>query len=269
MWLRSGKRSVLVWGVVIGILLLFKDANPVSAERVRCFLVSNAGVAEVNGEYQVVGRRHDRPVYKHKRKAFYISYDAFGYGEEWNLTDEIGGGMDLYFFPSSSEEVPVGRWRHGLRGRFPGPNVEEIPCRGEDALTAVVGLSFYETASGVLGGVGVYTPASFTDGSLIFRKIPPSLAPRSEEYAFHSRAVEVAIQDHSGHPYRRFKGLLYIFFNLDSQTSSLWQTGQLRILKFYRYRWIELPTFYVDAGPNGRVTALMYGPGVFILGTSR
>ena len=261
------KRSVLVLGVVMGILSLFMGVSPVSAERVRCFLVSNAGVAEVNGEYQLLGRRNNRPVYKHRREAFYISYDAFGYGGEWNLTNEVGGGLDLYFFPSMSQDVPVGRWRHGLRGRYPGPNVEEIPCGGEDAMTAVVDLNFYKTALGALGGVGVYTPASFTDGSLIFRKIPPEQAPRSDDHTLHSRAVEVTIQGQSGQVYRKFKGLLYVFFNLDPKTASLWQDGQLRILKFYRYRWIELPTFYVDAGSYGRVTALMYGPGVFVLGT--
>jgi hypothetical protein len=265
-------RSVKIGVVTLFFSIFFITTLPESTRAAvsTCYQVSKAGITEVNGLYYEAGFHNGKPIYQHESLGYFISYDAFGYGNEWNLTTAIGGGLDLYFKQSQTFNPPNGYWYQGLNGVYPGATVKAIPCSDEETEVAVFDLVGGRRQDNSVRSSGFFTPASFVNGTITIWKIPAEFAPHRTQISMYGNVSKVEIEDLQGQTYTKFKSLNYIYFNLTNETAKLWASGVLGVYKhtLNGRKWIPIDTYFVDAGDYGRLAALMYGPGYYVLGSS-
>ena len=247
----------------------FLSAQKVYAEDNTCVRVSGAGLSDVNGIYVNYGKQNGKPAYKHEKLDYYISYDSFGFGEEWNLTDSSVGGLDLYFFHSSSNLLPDGQWLHGYRGLFPGGQVNLIDCFATGPIITIFEIHAGEQIEGTNGKIGLFSPESFVSGEVIITKLPLASLPHNMNFEPQSKGVQVKISDLDGDVVDSYRGVNYVFFNLNRQTRQLWWQKEISVYHYDGSNWRKVNTFYVRARWPGRVASLVYGPGIYILGTSQ
>jgi hypothetical protein len=266
-------RQGTIWdrSLVVGIglfLLILLGPRSVMAKSGGCFQVQDAGNEAVNGKYHEIGVHNQKPVYKHASSEFYVSYDALGYGSEWNLTTAIGGGLDLYFIQSEHHSVPEIGWLHGLRGLYPGGAISWESCKDLIGSSQIFQLSAGQSLEGVSGKRGIFTPEAFTSGYVVITKLSPQELPLAQNLHLHGKSIQVSFHNEDGTAYDTYQGLIYLFFNLDRQTRKLWRSGDLKIYSFSAHHtWQEIPAFWVRSRWPGRIATLITVPGIYAIGT--
>ncbi len=260
-----------VFGVGIVLLQIFLfGSQRVNAKTNDCFLVQSAGNEAVNGLYRQIGAHNQKPAYKHASAEYYVSFDALGYGSEWNLTTAVGGGLDLYFIQSDQQSVPETGWLHGLRGLYPGMVISWDVCQEAGNESQIFDLTWGQTLEGAFGKQGIFTPESFTSGHVVITKLPARELPLAQNLHLYGKGMRVDFYNQDGASYKTFQGLNYLFFNLDRQTRKLWWSGELQIFHFEANRgWQAVPGFWVRSRWPGRIATLITSPGIFVLGTQK
>ena len=263
--------SVKLGVVVLILLIVFITGIPESTQAAvsSCYQVTKAGITEVNGLYYEAGFHNGKPFYQHESLGYFISYDAFGYGGEWNLTTAVGGGLDLYFKQSQTFHPPNGYWYQGLNGLHPGATVKAISCSDDETAVAVFDLVWGNRQDNAFRNSGFFTPSSFANGTITIWKILPEMAPHHTQISMYGNVSKVEIEDPQGQSYPKFKNLNYIYFNLTHETAKLWESGVLGIYKhtLNGRKWTLIDTYFVDAADYGRLAALVFGPGYYVLGS--
>lgn len=255
--------------IIVGLLTIVSIAFPTNAaDGNMCYLVSNAGIEEVNGVYKSEGMYNGRPAYKHQESGFYISYEAHGWGNEWDLTDSIGGGLDLYWASSTESDPPSGMWNTGNDGEDPRAMVTTFDCSADQAETFAFELVGGELLDGSTGTVGAFTPSSCYYGTLYISKISPPFYDKSFFHIFGS-TLDVKIVDENGKDLESYCGLYYVYFNLNAETLKLWQNGKLSVYQYGNKAWIKLSPYWVDAGEQGRLAIIITAPGIFALASEK
>lgn len=270
-WQLSKQRFLYIWlttVIILGLFTVLSIASPINAASGEtCYKVSGAGILEVNGTYSPVGTFNDRTAYKHSDAEFYISYEAHGWGNEWDLTDVMGGGSDLYWISSSEEEPPGGLWNTGNDGLTPRATVSSFDCSDQLEIFAFE-LVGGESLDGSTGTVGAFTPSSCYYGTLFISKISPPYYDRSS-FRIHGSTLEVKIVDSEGNELDTYCGFYYVYFNLNSETIKLWEAGKLSVYEYGNKAWVRLSPYLVDAGENGRLAIIITRPGIFALANEK
>ena len=269
-WQSNKRRFLLLWFIAIvsvGLLTILSIAYPTNAaDRKTCYLVSGAGVEDVNGAYISVDTHNGRPVFKHSDADYFISYEAHGWGNEWDLTTAIGGGQDLYWTASTDDMPPDGPWNTGNDGEDPRAMVAAFDC-SEDETTAF-NLKGGEPLDGSTGSVGAYTPSSCYYGTLYITKTSPPFYDRSS-MKIHGSTLDVKIVDEDGNELESYCGFYYVYFNLNPTTLKLWQNGKLSVYQYGNKSWVKLSPYMIDAGEHGRLAVVITAPGVFTLANEK
>jgi len=269
-WQLTKRRFQYFWIMtIIGISLLtvLSIALPTSAaDGEICYSVSGAGIVEVNGNYQPAGTVNNRIAFKHQDADYYISYEAHGWGNEWDLTNSMGGGLDLYWASSSAEDPPSGLWNTGNDGIAPRAMVTSFDCSEEE--TTAFELVGGESLDGSTGTVGAFTPSSCYYGTLFISKISPPFYDKSS-FRIHGSTLNVRIVDVDGNELESYCGYYYVYFNLNAETIKLWNSGKLSVYEYGHKAWIRHFPYMVDAGEHGRLAIIITRPGIFALANEK
>jgi hypothetical protein len=271
-WELRKQRFLYIWFVAIigvGLLTIISIAYPTNAaDGDMCYLVSGAGMEGVNGTYKSTEANNGRPVYKHEELDYYISYEAHGWGNEWDLTTAIEGGLDLYWASSSATSPPSGLWNTGNDGADPRAMVTRFDCSEGQIETFAFDLIGGESLDGSNGTVGAFTPSSCYYGTLYISKMSPPFYDKSF-FHIYGNTLDIKIVDQDGKELESYCGLYYVYFNLNAETLKLWQAGKLSVYQYGNKAWIKLWPYLVDAGDHGRLAIVITAPGIFALAAEK
>jgi hypothetical protein len=270
-WRLSKHQFLFNWILTIigiGLLTVLSVAFPTSAANGEtCYSVSGAGLSGVNGTYKPAGSVNNRTAFKHQEAEYYISYEAHGWGNEWDLTNSMGGGLDLYWAASSDQDPPQGMWNTGNDGVAPRAMVVSFDCSDQPETTAF-DLIGGESLDGSTGTVGAFTPSSCYYGTLFISKISPPFYEKSN-FHIHGSTLDVRIVDADGNELESYCGYYYVYFNLNAETLKLWNAGDLSVYEYGNKSWVRLSPYLVDAGEHGRLAIIVTRPGIFALANEK
>jgi hypothetical protein len=262
--IRSG---ILFIFILLGVLLF---PNPASADGYRCYQVDGAGYIAVNGKYKVAGWFNNRPLYSKQGGGYFIAYEAVGFINEWDITDLKGD--DIYYMGSTAPHPPEGQWYVGWgpNGIGPGPSVRGVVCR-----LIIPKIEDFEITPGERndhssGRFGVFMPSAFTEATLRIIRIPPFGTPyhwNLNQTVFSY--IKVTMMNEEGMELEKFYEVNYVYFNLNTETLKLWESGNLGIYRLDGKFWSPVdPVYFVQNGDeSNRLSILVSEPGEYVLAT--
>lgn len=150
-----------------------------------------------------------------------------------------------------------------------GQSTNVIPdTGGQPANTRQENVSAGNSEDIFQGNAGIFMPTSNYTGTVTVERYDPSKSNTVKNIQFTQQLLKVTVSDQQGNPITQVTGLNYVYFNLDEQSRSDYNNGNLAI---YHYNpqlqsWVQCqyPVLITDKNrPYGRMACIIQNFGLY------